>query len=442
MHPAAGFRRLFAWTYAIAISLVALWFIVLPAANVARELRDPAWRGGAIAPRVRDWHRSLSARFAPWARERVARSSADAVDPLDVSGTEWPLFGAVLYLWATEALERDATRDTDRPSRYASEAIDAAAALVADPGHAAWVRRQWGESYLERENLFYRMLLIAGLDAAERVGGDPRHHALLLEQTRTLATELDASPHGVLDDYPGEAYSTDVLLAYAAIARAQRRLGIEDAAFVARARRAFEGAFVEGDSGLPGFKVDAREGRSDGMLRGVGLAMMLAWAHELWPDLADDWYRRFGARFWQERLGFAGWREFSAAEPAPFEWGFEIDAGPVLAGYGIAANGFGLAAVRARGDADRAWPLTAEALLAAWPLPNGALLGPRIVSNAIDAPYTGEAAVLFALTRTSTASVAPSAAPAPWGVWVVLVILATIGVVDPVLRFRRLLRRR
>jgi hypothetical protein len=36
-------------------------------------------------------------------------------------------------------------------------AIEAATALVADPNHAGW-SSSTGASYLEKENLFYRML--------------------------------------------------------------------------------------------------------------------------------------------------------------------------------------------------------------------------------------------------------------------------------------------
>ena len=77
----------------------------------------------------------------------------------------------------------------------------------------------------------------------------------------------------------------------------------------------------------------------------------------------------------------------------------DVDAGPVIGGYGMAASAFGVGAVRAMGDADRARALAAEGLIAAWPLPNGTLLMPRLLSNFSEAPYLGEAATLFALTR-------------------------------------------
>jgi hypothetical protein len=56
-------------------------------------------------------------------------------------------------------------------------------------------------------------------------------------------------------------------------------------------------------------------------------------------------------------------------------------------------------AARANGRFDHAWPLSAEMLVTCWPLADGTLAGPRILSNAVDAPYLGEAGILFNLTR-------------------------------------------
>jgi hypothetical protein len=49
------------------------------------------------------------------------------------------------------------------PSEYARGAIEAAAALIVDPNHAAWVQQHWGAAYLYNENVFYRTLYISGL---------------------------------------------------------------------------------------------------------------------------------------------------------------------------------------------------------------------------------------------------------------------------------------
>ena len=46
-----------------------------------------------------------------------------------------------------------------------------------------------------------------------------------------------------------------------------------------------------------------------------------------------------------------------------------MDAGPVIHGFGFAASGFGLAAARAHGRFDHAYPLSLEMIALSWPLP-------------------------------------------------------------------------
>jgi hypothetical protein len=418
---------------AVALTLLSIWFILLPVARIVLELRDPSWRDGSLPASVVSWHESLSDRFAPWAERRVESSRAQRLAMSDVSGTEWPLFSSVMYLWATESVQQRWERqrsDEPAPAVRNRAAIAAAARLIADPGHADWVRRHWGDDYLLENNLFYRMLLIAGLDSYERLSEDRQYHSLLREQSDAMARELDRSPHGVLDDYPQEAYSVDVLLAYAVIARAKNRLGTADAAWIARARRAFSGNFVDAAVGLPAYGVDSESGYALSHARGVGLSMMLIWAHELWPDLASQWYARYVQHYWQERWGLAGFREYPR-EATALDWSVEVDAGPVVAGFGAAANGFGVGAARVRGDMPRAYALTAQGLVAAWPLPDGTLLGPRLVSNLVDAPYTGEAALLFAWSRMPASPITPDATSTPVAVWFTLALLVTIGLTSP-----------
>ena len=66
-----------------------------------------------------------------------------------ISGTEWPLFGAVFYLWATESLQDEWEKGHSpyavAPKVYARGAIEAAARLVMDPTQANWVKIHWGK---------------------------------------------------------------------------------------------------------------------------------------------------------------------------------------------------------------------------------------------------------------------------------------------------------
>src|SRR5688572_10034357 len=163
-----SWRRRFAWLYALALCAASVWFLVWPVATIVRELADPAWRDARIAPIVVRWHARLTERIAPWARARVRAAAGVPFETHSVSGDEWPLFTCVFYLWATEALQRDweaGARVGAAPRGRARDAIDAAVELVVDPAHAGWVRAKWGPDYLESDNLFYRFLLIAGVDS-------------------------------------------------------------------------------------------------------------------------------------------------------------------------------------------------------------------------------------------------------------------------------------
>jgi hypothetical protein len=391
-----------AYLTATVLTFLSLYLFILPLGILLHDLREPALSTGQIPPFAFRWHQDLSQRYEPWAQQRVASGRATELTVANISGTEWPIFSSVYYLWATEALQaawdEDPTLSTTMPREYAREAIEAAAALISDPNHAAWVKAHWGDDYLHQENLFYRMLLISGLTTYQKLLADDRYEPLLRDQVESLALELEQSPYGLLDDYPGQCYPIDILPAVAAIQRADEVLGTDHSTFVAQAIRAFEGSLLDSDTGLPAYVADSETGQGIGPARGVGISYMLIWAPELWPDTAENWYSRYENHFWQENWFVAGVREFSRESSYP-DWLVDVDAGPVAGSYGTAATAFAIGAARANGRFDHAYPLTAEALVFSWPLPNGTLLAPRLLSNLSDAPYVGEAALLFNLTR-------------------------------------------
>jgi hypothetical protein len=414
----------------IAVAL-AFYFFLIPAGILVCDLRDPGLKTGDIPRFTFRWHRQLSGKFEAWARRRVAGGKAADLDTRNISGTEWPMYSAVFYLWATENLqeswERAPTTSEEMPKAYARGAIEAAASLIGDRNHASWVREQWGEDYLHREDVFYRMLLISGLTSAEQLLGKGPYDSLLRDQVDSLSSDLDHSPYGLLDDYPGQCYPVDILPAIAAIRRADSVIGTDHSVFAKRAIRAFEGARLDPDSGLPAYIADSKTGQGFGPARGVGLSTMLIWAPELWPETARGWYKRYDDLFWRKGDLLAGFREFSRLGHKR-EWMLEIDAGPVVAGYGTAASGFGIGAARANGRFDQAYPLGAEALVASWPLPDGIMLGSRLLSDLTDAPYTGEAALLFALTRRPPAGFPCKAAGTlPTAVYVGLTLYSALG---------------
>ncbi len=398
--PRRGQLAVCRYVNAAIIILLAIWLLLLPGSIILWNVSDASMRQGGIPRCAFGWHRSLTPRYERWARQRLAAGMANT-DTMDISGTEWPVFGSVFYLMATESLqeawEKDRSLSAAAPSDYARGAVDAASALVIDPNHAGWVKKHWGDDYLHKDNLFYRALIIAALTAREKLLHDGTHIEMLRDQVESLARAIDESPHGLVEDYPGECYPTDVLAAIAYIRRADAVLGTDHSAFAKRAIRAFQGELLD-KTGLPPYNVDARTGQLGAISRGCGDSFMLIFLPELWPESADDWYGKYERQFWQHRWTAAGFREFPKDTPRG-EWYMDVDSGPVLAGHGFAACAFGVGAARANGRFDHAWPLSAEMLVTCWPLADGTLAGPRILSNAVDAPYLGEAGILFNLTR-------------------------------------------
>jgi len=427
---------------AVVMILLSLYALLIPAAMLIHDLRDPGLYSDEIPRCAFRWHRALSRKYEKWARSCVESGAAAKLTTENISGTEWPVFGSVFYLWATEALQQafheNPTLAPSSPRVYARGAIEAAAALVADPNHANWVKDHWGDAYLQKENLFYRMLLISGLASYQKLTGQSRYEALLRSQVESLARELDESPYGLLDDYPGQCYPVDILPAIAAIRRADAVLGTDHAAFASRAIRGFQETRLDEDTGLPAYMVDSRTGRAKDSARGVGLSFMLIWAPELWPDVAQEWYAKYERQFWQQGRWLAGFREY----PKDIDVGWltfnDVDAGPVVGGYGAAACAFGIGAARAMGRFDHAYPLAAQAIVGAWPLPDGTLSGPRVLSNLSDAPYLGEAAMLFALTRKPVgAGVTAPRTGLPWSVYAGILLGLSLGAYEVLAALRK-----
>jgi hypothetical protein len=368
---------------------------------VTRDLSDPNIRSAGIPRSAWKLHRNLSPQFERWADQRLDSKRAAELPTSDISGTEWPLFGTVFYLWATESLqdewEKGHSPYAAAPNVYARGAIQAAARLVMDPTQANWVKIHWGENYLKTENVFYRMLVIAALTSHARLTGDKEYLPQLKVQVDSLSAELDASRHGLLDDYPGECYPGDVLTAIAMIRRADKVLGTDHSAFVSRAIRGFQNKALD-TRGLVPYFANAPLGEPIGTSRGCDNSYVLLFAPEIWPEQARKWYNLYSQYFWQETWTCAGFREFPKDLPHN-NWYNDVDSGLVLKGFGCAACAFGVGAARVNGHFEHAYPLTTEMLVASWPLPNGVWLVPRLLSNMADAPCLGEAAILFNLTR-------------------------------------------
>ncbi len=365
------------------------------------DLSDPAIASGGIPSAAWRLQAHLAGPYADWAEQRLASKRAGSLDGSDVAGTEWPLFGSVFYLLSQESLQKSWESDHRladvAPAVLARRSIEAATNLVTDPEQAHWVKAYWGEGYLHHRNLFYRFLLISAMTSYTNLTGNLRFIEPLRDQVETLSAEIDATPVGLIDDYPGQCFPGDIIAALAAIHRADAVLYTDHTAFLTRARRAFTGKFVD-KLGLPPFMSNMDSGFVTESARGSSNAYVLIFGAEIWPDLAADWQKANEEHFWQERDGIVGYREFSKETPTE-EMFTDVDSGPSLLNFGFAASAFGVGAARVQGRLDRAGPLMAEMLVSCVPLVNNTLAVPRILSNATDAPYLGEACILYNLTR-------------------------------------------
>lgn len=383
--------------------IAATWFAFLPLVVIVSQLDDPGFTTGQIPRLAFRLHHAVSPRIQQWARDRIASGRAAQGEKLCVAGQEWPLFGSVFYLWATEALqeawEKDHSRSTLEPRVYARGAIEASTALVTDPVHATWVKQFWGAHYMENGNLFYRYLQIASMTSYTRLTNDTRYLTPLRQQVESLAEEIDNSPSGLLDDYPDECFPADVMAAVLCIRHADQVLGTDHTAFAQRALRAFQHVSVD-RLGLPVYQASAPCGAPVSVSRGCANSYMGCLAPELWPDAATQWHETYTRNFWQRRWGADGFREFAKSDTMGADWYWDVDAGPLIAGHGFAACAFGLGAARANGRLDQAYALAMELLATSWPSANGRLYLPRILSNAADAPYLGESCILYILSRT------------------------------------------
>ena len=410
--------RLFLAGLAIAFAAV---FFLYPAGVIARLVLDGHFRSSGDSAWIAREFESVAGRYQSWAGKFLQTRAAAGANQDDVAATEWPMFGSVFFLLTAEDLQRQGRIDATRgPLR---QAVNTAAAVVISPDTATWVRQKWGPAYPERENLFYRMLLILGLSSYESLTGDRPYHATLSAQRQALAAELAAARHHLLDDYPGECYPNDILWAVAAIQRAARLDGTNHDELARSLMATFDGP-VRAPEGLPAFQMDAAFDRILQNARGCGNSGILIFAPELDPAIAGAWYRAHEAHFWKQSAWLAGFAEMPDGRYLDF---MDVDSGPVWFGLGSVASAFGIGAARAAGRLDHAIPLSLEAIACSWPTPFGSLLPGFMGKLAADAPCLGDVALLFSLTRPVGKNIVPFTGPVPRVVWLLLAVYTGLG---------------
>lgn len=420
----------------IALSLMLL---IYPAITICLVVMDSHLSQTGESRLVPMWFESAAGRYLSWANAYLDTNYAESLNHNDIPATEWPMFGSVFFLVTAEDLQAqgkiDATQGTIR------EAVEKAAQIVASPVTATWVRTKWGDGYLEKENVFYRMLLILGLSSYERITADRQYRELMSHQRTTLAEELAQAKLHLRDDYPNECYPADMLWAVAAIQRAARLENTRHDELAESLMAAFDGP-LKATEGLPAFQADSRSGCILQGARGCGNSGLLLFAAELDPAVAGRWYDAYEERFWKDTGWIAGFTEMPRGSSKEF---MDVDSGPVLFEVGSVSSAFGIGAAKTAGRMDRAAPLTMEAVACSWPTPFGWLVPGFMGRLAVKSWSLGEVALLFSMTRPALAAeTVPFDGPTPLIVWVLLAAYTGAGLFFiwfEIRSVRRLIRR-
>lgn len=408
------------------VLVTSLLFVAFPLGKTSWYLAtDRGLRSAAPSTYAFNLQASLSSRLPGYVDERITSHVAETLSTHQVTATESPLYGAFFYLLATDNLqtqwERDRSFASQSPKETGAAAIEACVRIILDPGHATWVKNYWGEDYLDDPNCFYRMLVIGSLAAHHHLTGDASHLPLLRRLVDDLAADIDASPYGLVDDYPGQCFPADVVAGIAMIRRA-------DPTREAWAKAAFQRVMGNFGDELPPYTANVDTGRAITLSRGCTNGFFFSYAREIDPEAAEALYQKLVERFWQQNRWAGGWREFPKGMEVSQSY-FDVDSGPVLWGFGTGATGLGIGAARLHGDDARAGILGSEMIAGSIPLPDGSLLLPRLVSDMTHAPHFAETVILHQLSLSGSDTGKPGSLTG--SVWLILgaeaLLLAGLG---------------
>jgi hypothetical protein len=345
------------------------WGIRLAAiagALLATRLVTPAWCGRD----ARRWLDGDMSRVLPLAEELIAFEARDGTSPaspepgrnLDdehragVSAVtnrfagEWAL---VTHQMTAMGLAQVCLAHPEQGARLAPEATRAAAKSflpeMRDFGTRAWggedamasLDGPHGHAYLAYPALAIGMARLVDPDFPPALAR--KHDALVAAFERRLL----ASPTGLIETYPGQAFPTDVAAVAATIAVHGRVTGADHSRVLKRWAERVVAVQIDPRSGFVIQRMGAVDGKAQDAPRGSGTALAAYFAGFADGGIAErlaDALFRHEATF----LGFGAIREYAEGHSG---WG-DVDSGPVLLGVSVSATGFALAPARALGHTD------------------------------------------------------------------------------------------
>jgi hypothetical protein len=207
--------------------------------------------------------------------------------------------------------------------------------------------------------------LILGARDALGPCAEPALHRALAQK---LAQGSLADAHGIFASYATlpDRWPADQAATLAAIARYD---GAHDAHLHEAPLQKFEAQLtLEPTTKLPRSELNGLR-RTSKEPRGCAQSFISRYLAEVDPALSHTWWLQYTAHFLVRPAGLVGFREYRPGRSYPAD----DDSGPIVAGVGVAASAFAIAAARAQGDSVLAAELETSAdLVAATGLGQGA----------------------------------------------------------------------
>ena len=248
----------------------------------------------------------------------------------------WEFWGLALLNIAETTHEPE---DVDRAAREVRKLLPKLEPLVHHAPFAPMAK--WpvrgGVIWFGGQNLLRgRLLALAGGTADE----EQRFH----RDTATLAAAFEASKSGVLEAHPGLTWPVDSLFALESLKvhDEKYRTSYFPKAWAKHARTMDATTYK---SGLPASFVHL-DGRAKDVPRGCALSWTLAVLPRLDPPRAKKLWEAYRSTFFSCGAVPCLVREY----PPGVDRKSDIDSGPIIGGFGMAATGFALGAARANSD--------------------------------------------------------------------------------------------
>lgn len=257
----------------------------------------------------------------------------------------WELYGLALLNIAEQTHERD---DVDRAAREVRKILPKLEPMLKHQPFkpmAGWAMRG-GVIWFGGQNLLRGRLLAL-------VPGTPEEEKRFHADTATLAAAFEASKTGALEAHPGLTWPVDSLFALESLKLHDTLYGTKHFAPAwAKFARTMDATTYK--SGLPASFIHL-DGRAKDVPRGCALSWTLSVLPRLDPPRAKKLWETYRATFFSCTAVPCLVREY----PPGVDRKEDIDSGPIIGGYGMAATGFALAAARANGDSVTAFKLEA-----------------------------------------------------------------------------------